>query len=57
MSSWDLEETFQQQIFYLAFLTVIHSLSPTFLPPPSLLSFLQRVDRGLSAYTLDSFPP
>lgn len=59
MRSWGLQvEAFQPQTPYLASLTVTQLLSPSFLPPSSLLPFLQRVDSGSAASTLDtSFPP
>lgn len=58
MSNWGLEvEAFRPQTSYLASSPVIHLLSPAFLPPASLLLFLQRVDSGSSTSTLNSFPP
>lgn len=58
MSGWSLEvEAFQLQTPYLASPAVTHLLSPTFLPPSSLLPFLERVDSGSSASTLDSSLP
>lgn len=59
MRSWGLQvEASRPQTPYLASLAVAQLLSPRFLPPSSLLPFLQRVDIGSSASTLDtSFPP
>lgn len=51
-------EAFRPQTPYLASLAVTQLPSPSFLPPSTLFPFLQRVDSGSSASTLDtSFPP
>lgn len=49
-------EAFQPQTPYLASPPITLLLSPTCPQPSSLLSFLQRVNSGLSASSLDAPP-
>lgn len=57
MSSWGAGGGLQPQMPNLASLAFTHLLSPAFPPPSALLPFLQRLDSGSSANTLNPLPP